>query len=190
MSTGSFVNSPTVVSQSTLGYLEAQKLRNSDMSVVTPRHHKRPMGGPHGNASTKLTYPSPENSVKYLAGFGLSSRSQKEPSPRVKRNPAKAVRTVEQETTEGGAESFEDIARKVECHVHQNYRENTCEARDPKSHPAAIKARAALLEEFGKTSVSGIYPKDSTIRAPFGSSEIWPKEGAVLVAQHPYRIGA
>jgi len=77
----------------------------------------------------------------------------------------------------------------VECHVHKKFRAITCNAKDAESHPAAIKARAALLQEFGKTSLSGIYTKDPTARGPFGSAEIWLKEGAVPVDQHPYRIG-
>jgi len=109
-------------------------------------------------------------------------------SPCGKRKPPKAVRSVEQETPEGGAERFEDIARKVECHVHKTYRANTCEARDAENQSADIKAGATLLEEFGKTSLSGIYLKDPPVRVPIGSSDIWLKEGAVPVVQHPYRM--
>jgi len=195
MSTLIIVNSKSVFSKNPPRYLESQTLRTSKMSGVTPkaarvfwgggRQHKRPLEGPHGNASTKLTYPLPEKVVKYLAGFRLSSLSQKSG----KREPAKAVRSVEQETPEGGVESFEDIARKVECHIHKRYLANTCEARDAENHPAAIEARATLLEEFGKNSLSGIYLKDPPVRFPFRSAEIWLKEGAVPVAQQTYRIG-
>jgi len=51
--------------------------------------------------------------------------------------PVKEALSVEQKISEGDPESLEDVARKVECHVH--------------------KARAAILEEFGKTFLSGIY---------------------------------
>jgi len=71
----------------------------------------------------------------------------------------------------------------------KKYRANTWEARDAENHPAAIKARAALLEEFGKKSLSGIYLKKPPIRGPFGSANICIKEDAVLVAKHPYRQG-
>jgi len=68
-------------------------------------------------------------------------------------------------------------------------RADPCEAGDAENQPAAIKARVALLEEFGKTSLSGIYLKNTPIRGPFGYAEICLKEVAVPVAQHPYRIG-
>jgi len=96
------VNSPSVVSNITLGHLEYQTLRNSKMSVVTPKaahsimgglQHKISLGGPHGNSSTKLTYPLPDKLVNYLTGFGLSSQAQK-----------KAITTWQEKASERGSQ--------------------------------------------------------------------------------------
>jgi len=124
-----------------------------------------------------------------LAIFGLSSQPQGKHLPSGKKSPVEEIRSVEQDATEDGADSFEDIARRDECRVHKKYRAKTCEARDGNNHPEPIRARAVLLEEFGKTYVLVIYLNDPPIRGSFGSAEIGLKEGAVPVAQQPYRRG-
>jgi len=72
------------------GFLEAQSLRDFEMSVVISkaariffdgRQHTRPLVGPDDNASTKLTYPVPETLVKQLAGFGFSPQPQEKHLP-------------------------------------------------------------------------------------------------------------
>jgi len=71
------------------------------------------------------------------------------------------------------AESFKYIAREVECHAHKKYQANTCEATVAENQPEAIEARAALLKEFGKNFLLGIYLKDPASSGLFGSADIW-----------------
>lgn len=127
--------------------------------------------------------------MKYFAGFGLSLQPPKKPSPSGKRQHVKKVHRVEQEAPEKGAERFEKISRNVECHVHKKFQANACEASGAEKHHAVIKARSGLLEEVGKTSLSGIYLNDTPIRGHFGSAEIWHKKVAVQVAKHTYNTG-
>jgi len=71
----------------------------------------------------------------------------------------KKIRRFNQEVPEKAAESFEDIARMMECHVPKKYRANTRKARNADNHLAARKASANLLDEFSRNSLSGIYLK-------------------------------
>jgi hypothetical protein len=175
--------------------------RKTCSNILEGRKHKRPLGGPRGNASKKLTYPMPELLVKYLASQGReggeppsheNERGVHPPSiiskmPSIARCESSTIVLATERSD--SQENFEEIARKVEGYVHKKHRAGTCEMRDAETHPEALKAKQDILQEFGTTSLSGIYPKDPPVRGPFGAAEIWLKPDAVPVAQHPYRIG-
>ena len=158
-------------------------------SVIGGRKHKRPLGGPHGSASKKLTYPLPDALVKYLEGGRVC------PNPQGKKAKAQAasqrrasIQTIANPEEGEARGSFEELAWKVEG-PHKKGRFSACEARDAETHPLAMQAREEVLKEFANTSLSGIYPKDPPVRGPFGAAEIWLKPNAIPVVQHPYRIG-
>ena len=52
----------------------------------------------------------------------------------------------------------------------------------------AKQLKQALIEEFGKTSLSGKYQPDPPERGPFGMAEIWLKPDAIPVSVTPYLI--
>ena len=51
------------------------------------------------------------------------------------------------------------------------------------------KLRQQLVDEFGKTSLSGKYPGGKIIRGPDGLAEIWLRPDAKPVSVPPYRMG-
>ena len=156
-------------------------------NVSEGRKHRHPLGGSHGSATKCLTYPIPELLVHFLLCKEESYMPQKD-NQMIDRRRDTRVHHITQEQEEP-KESFEEMAWKVEGHLHKKHRSGVCEARDAETHPLAVKAKEEILQEFGKTSLSGIYPKDPPVRGPFGAAEIWLKPNAIPVVQHPYRIG-
>ena len=51
-----------------------------------------------------------------------------------------------------------------------------------------VGCRTKLLQEFQKSSLSGVYTRDSPVRGPFGQAEIWLKKEARPVSMPPYQI--
>ena len=62
------------------------------------------------------------------------------------------------------------------------------EGREASGNPLAAQLRQALIEEFGKTSLSGEYLPNPPVRGPDGEAQIWLKPGATPVSMPPYQL--
>ena len=62
------------------------------------------------------------------------------------------------------------------------------EPTEPAESAKVEKLNAALFEEFGNTSLSGVCPVNPPVRGPYGEAEIWLKPDAQPVSVPPYRF--
>jgi hypothetical protein len=142
-----------------------------------------------------------EDTLRYLAEQALA-----DPEDKLARQWAKQEWRVMRLRAESGVAfedeveaQYEEIAEELLKHIKPDPR-----VYGPNAKVSAVKTgpetcekvetdlaktlREKLLEEFGKTSLSGIYQRDPPTRGPYGEAEIWLKPDAKPVSRPPFRM--
>ena len=162
------------------------------------------MGGPERSVDREAAYHIPAGVVEYVAGFGLAEPQVGEEGVKREMKPElfEAIERTrfmrlwavprskpEEEPEEIDDEAYEEIAARLLVAEAQiaSVRSGP-ETREFTAHPLAQELRQKLIDEFGKTSLSGKYLPHPPVRGPHGEAEIWLKPDAKPVSQPPYQL--